>query len=241
MKALVFAAGLGTRLRPLTSTRPKALVEVDGKPLLYHVVSKLRNSGIDDITVNIHHFPDMMCSYIRDNFGESVHISDEREHLLETGGGILHARRFLEGDDFLVHNVDILSGIDLRGIPLIPGSLGTLVVSPRETSRYLLFDPETLRLLGWTDKRTHEVRSPWEGLEPADCLQLAFSGIHLLSRDVFPVMEAFAPGERFPVMDFYLSACKDHKIYGYIPENARILDVGKPETLPLAEKFLKEL
>lgn len=238
MKALVFAAGLGTRLRPLTSTRPKALVEVGGKTLLYHVIKKLQDSSISDITVNVHHFPDMIISYLGDTFGEGIHISDERDLLRETGGGILHARKYLEGDNFLVHNVDILSNLDLRTIPLRDNSPATLVVSQRNTSRYLLFDRD-MRLVGWTNTATGEVRSPWPGLDPSRCRHLAFAGIHLLSKDIFPLMESFAPGERFPVMDFYLSACRDHAIYGYEPAGFRMLDVGKPETLPLAESFLE--
>ena len=115
MRALVFAAGLGTRLKPLTDTMPKALVPVGGKPLLCHVISRLKDAGIDDVVVNVHHFADQIINYLKeqDNFGIKISVSDERDLLRETGGGIRHARRFLEGGPFLVHNVDILS--DLRG------------------------------------------------------------------------------------------------------------------------------
>ena len=116
MKAMIFAAGLGTRLRPLTDTMPKALVPVGGEPLLYHVATKLKGAGFDDLVINIHHFPDMIREYVhlQGDFGIKVYFSDESDLLRETGGGIRHARPFLEGGNFLVHNVDILSDLDLR-------------------------------------------------------------------------------------------------------------------------------
>ena len=235
MKALVFAAGLGTRLMPLTSSRPKALVEVEGKPLLYHVLTKLQNSGIKDITVNVHHFPDMIISYLEEHF-PGVKVSDERDCLLETGGGILRARPFLDGDSFLVHNVDILSSLDLGSIPLRPGALATLVVSSRETSRYLLFDGD-MRLVGWTNISTGEVRSPWPILDASRCRKLAFSGIHLIDKGIFGAFTSLGFSGRFPIMDFYLAACRDYPIYGYEPSSLELLDVGKPDTLDIANKY----
>ena len=161
MKALVFAAGMGTRLKPLTDTMPKALVPVLGKPLLAHVIEKLRSEGFDDITVNVHHFADQIQKYLSDNdFGLPIHISDERDLLRETGGGVRHARPFLEGSPFLVHNVDIISNIDLGifAVSVREDALSTIVVSDRKTKRYFLFD-EGMRLVGWTNVETGEVRS----------------------------------------------------------------------------------
>ncbi len=240
MKALVFAAGLGTRLKPLTDTMPKALVPVAGRPLLDHVFSKLRGSGFDDITVNVHHFASMIRDYLASN-DPGVHISDETDLLRETGGGILHARPFLEGGPFLVHNVDILSNIDLPGFVSAcrEDALATLVVSERETSRYLLFDEE-LRLCGWTNIKTGEVRSPYPDLDPSKYRKLAFSGIHFLSGRIFDVFEDENCPERFPIIDFYISVCGRYPIYGYVPEGLRMVDVGKLQTLSEAISFAKE-
>ena len=244
MKAMIFAAGLGTRLKPITDTLPKALVPVNGEPLLGHVIRKLLAVGADDLTVNVHHFPDQIIDWLaaRD-FGVPVHISDEREQLLETGGAIRHARPFLDGDaPFLIHNVDILSDIDLRAFMAAApqDAVATLLVSERRTRRYLLFDPDSLRLVGWTDIGTGEVRSPFPGLDPSRCRRLAFSGIHYLSPTVFPLMESWP--DRFPIMDFYLKLCRDVPIYGVAAPADRILvDVGKLDTLAEAESSVQRL
>lgn len=244
MKAMIFAAGLGTRLRPITDTLPKALVPVCGEPLLGHVIRKLVAAGADDLTVNVHHFPDQIIEWLgaRD-FGVPVHISDERKQLLETGGAIRHARPLLDGTEpFLIHNVDILSDIDLRALMAASPAeaVATLLVSDRKTRRYLLFDPDSMRLKGWTDIATGEVRSPFPSLDPSRCRRLAFSGIHYLSPAVFPLMEAWP--ERFPIMDFYLKVCRDYPIYGVAaPAGSTLVDVGKIETLADAEKVCEGL
>lgn len=244
MKAMIFAAGLGTRLKPLTDTMPKALVPVAGKPLLRHVMDKLTAAGIDDVTVNVHHFADQIIDYLSDNYGLSdrpgpgVHVSDERELLRETGGGIAHARHFLDGGGpFLIHNVDILSNLDLGALFAAhrSDSLATLVVSERESSRYLLFDGE-MRLVGWTNAKTGEVKTPFGNLDLHSCRKLAFSGIHLMSPSVFPLMEG--RGERFPIIDFYLSVAASQRVTGYIPSSLELLDVGKIGSLPEAEAFV---
>lgn len=244
MKALVFAAGLGTRLRPLTDTLPKALVPVGGKPLLYHVVRRLKAAGIDEIVVNVHHFPDSIIGYIREQegFGIRVHISDERDFLRETGGGIAYARPFLEGEPFLVHNVDILSDLDLDWFraQARPDALATLLVSERQTQRYLLFDGE-MRLAGWTNVATGEVKSPYPSLEVSKLRKLAFAGIHIAGRDIFRVMDEDGWSGRFSVIDFYLQECARHPVYGAVPPRLRLVDVGKQETLAHAEAFLQEL
>lgn len=246
MKAMIFAAGLGTRLRPLTDTMPKALVPVGGKPLLRHVLDRLAASGYDDITVNVHHFADMIVDYVAscegvaENPGRGIHISDEREMLLDTGGGVLNARRYLEGSGrFLIHNVDILSNLDLDrfAAAVRPEDLSTLVVSERPSSRYLLFDDD-LRLVGWTNVRTGEVRSPYGAIDPSCYRRYAFSGIHMMSDAVFDVMEnEETHGSPFPVMDFYLKVAAEHPIRAYVADGLRVVDVGKLDTLALAESF----
>lgn len=246
MKAMIFAAGLGTRLRPVTDSMPKALVPLCEEPLIAHVIRKLLASGMDDLTVNVHHFPDQIIRWLSEHdFGVPVHISDEREQLLETGGGLMHARSFLDGGEpFLVHNVDIISDLDLRAfMNAAPAdALSTLLVSERQTRRYLLFDPDSMRLLGWTDISTGEVRSPWPALDPSRCRRLAFSGIHYLSPAVFPLMEAPSWPERFPIMDFYLALCRDYPIYGVAaPKDRTLVDVGKTDTLAEAEEIAKRL
>ena len=238
MKAMIFAAGLGTRLRPITDTMPKALVPVCGKPLLYHTICKLRDAGYDDIVVNVHHFPEQIREYLQSHdFGVKISISDESEQLLETGGGILAARQLLAGDaPFLVHNVDIVSNLDLARLQAAtrPEDLATLVVSQRDTRRYLLFDDD-MRLVGWTDTSTGEVRSPFRDFDPSACRKYAFSGIHMISPAVFDAMAALGIIGRFPIMDFYLKACAEYPIRGYLAPDLKMVDVGKIDTLPEAE------
>ncbi|MBQ2151448.1 MAG: nucleotidyltransferase family protein [Bacteroidales bacterium] len=242
MEALVFAAGLGTRLRPVTDTIPKALVPVDGKPLLYHVVSKLKAAGIDRIVINVHHFPDSVIGYVKeqDSFGVDVRFSDERDFLLDTGGGILHARKLLEGGPFLVHNVDIISDLDIGWFisRTRPEALASLVVSERKTRRYFLFDDD-MRLVGWTDTATGEVRSPYPGLDPDKCRKYAFAGIHYISDRIFSVFDEDGWKGRFPIVDFYLKECARYPVYGVVPPHLTLIDAGKPETLAQAGEFLR--
>lgn len=241
MRAMIFAAGLGTRLKPLTDTMPKALVPVGGQPLLAHVIRKLADAGYSHLVVNVHHFPDQIIGYLQEHdFGVRIDISDERDFLLETGGGIAHARPFLEGEPFLVHNVDILSNLDLGWLreQHRPESLATLLVSERQTQRYLLFR-EDGRLAGWTNLASGEVRSPYPDLDPSACRRLAFSGIHYMGAGIFEAMEALEMPRRFPIMDFYLKACDRYPIYAAIQPSLRLLDVGKLDTLAAAEAFIR--
>lgn len=242
MKAMIFAAGLGTRLKPITDTLPKALVPVCGKPLIEHVVRRLKSAGIDQAVVNVHHFADMVVAWVQDQELMSISVSDERQMLLETGGAVLHARRYLDGcGSFLIHNVDILSDVDLGWFmsQVQPGALATLLVSERKSSRYLLFDPLTMRLVGWKNENTGEIRPAGAGIVESECLKLAFSGIHIMSDKVFDAMEGYP--ERFPVMDFYLDKCLSYEIYGVKAEGMNLIDVGKLDTLELAEKFINGL
>ncbi len=244
MKAMVFAAGLGTRLKPITDTMPKALVPVGGKPLLYHVVTKLKAAGFDDIVINVHHFADSIIDYVhgQDDFGIKVSFSEERDLLRETGGGIRHARPLLEGGSFLVHNVDILSDLDLEWFlsQARPGALSNILVSERETQRYLLFDDE-MRMVGWTNVATGEVRSPYQGLAPGKYRKFAFDGVHLISDGIFTIFDDDGWGERFSIMDFYIRECDVHPIYGIVPEHLRMMDIGKAGTLKDAEEFVSSL
>lgn len=237
---MIFAAGLGTRLRPLTDTIPKALIPIKGKPLLEHVIDKLKAAGFDEIIINIHHFGQKIVDFVesKNSFGIRIEFSDEQEKLLDTGGGIRRASWFFDdGQPFIVHNVDILSNIDLTVLYEFykkHSYLATLVVSPRKTSRYLLFDENHL-LKGWKNEETGECRSPLSDFYPAHYTSLAFSGIHLLDPRIFKYMNGFP--DRFSIIDFYLSICNKENLYGYIPKNFQLIDIGKLETLSQAEDY----
>lgn len=252
-QAMIFAAGLGTRLKPLTDTMPKALVRVGGQPLLWHVIQKLKAAGYERIVVNVHHFAQQIVDYLHDNdnFGLDIRISDETDGLLETGGGIKKALPLFDPTEpILIHNVDILSNLDLTGglspvceageahgdCPLCESNPDALLlVSQRKTKRYLLFDDEMI-LDGWTNIETGEVRSPYKGLDPSDCKRLAFSGIHMIWPRVYPLFDQMP--ERFGIIDFYLKYCQQCTFLGYEQKDLRLLDVGKLETLEQAEQFL---
>jgi len=225
---MIFAAGLGTRLRPLTDDRPKALVEVNGRTLLEHTVERLRAAGVERIVVNVHHFAQQIVDFIRqkDGFGLDVAISDESDELLDTGGGLKHARAlFDENSPILIHNVDIFSNTDLDALYNKRGVADALlVVSSRQTKRYLLFDPN-MNLQGWTNIETGEVKSPF-ALPLADNLRkMAFAGIHLFSPALFPLMDQWP--SRFSIIDFYLKNCAERRIAGFAPTDLRLIDVGK--------------
>ena len=251
MKALIFAAGLGTRLKPITDTLPKALVPVCGKPLIEHIARKLKAAGVESAVVNVHHFADMIEEWVSAQDILPMEVSDERGQLLETGGGVLNAKPYLEGcGQFLIHNVDIISDLDIRWMASQTrrDAMATLLVSDRVTSRYLLFDPETMRLKGWTNVATGEVRSPYADLDVAKCHRLAFSGIHIMSDTVFEALEEYAESHgldsrnpRFPIMDFYISACASHEIRGVEAHDLHLVDVGKLDTIEIAEREISRL
>ena len=244
---MIFAAGLGSRLKPLTDTMPKALVPVAGCPMLEHVILKLKASGFTEIVINIHHFGEQIIDFLKTNndFGLTIHISDERDRLLDTGGGIRKARLFFEnsGEPILVHNVDILSDMNLKELydfHMQSGSVATLLASRRTTSRYLLFDTER-KLRGWINKDTGQVKP--EGFHYDESLyrEYAFSGIHVFSPAVFRLMEAPRWEGKFSIMDFYLATCGQTDYSGYLAEKLELIDIGKPETLARAEEFVKKL
>ena len=240
-QAMIFAAGLGTRLKPLTDTMPKALVRVGGQPLLWHVIMKLKAAGYERIVVNVHHFAQQIIDYLQTNgnFGLDIRISDETDGLLETGGGIKKALPLFDQESpILIHNVDILSNLDLDALTMtnVPDAL--LVVSRRQTKRYLLFDDEML-LDGWTNIETGEVKSPYPALDPTGMRQLAFSGMHVIWPRLFPLFNEMP--DRFGIIDFYLKYCHQCAIIGLEQKDLRLLDVGKFDTLEQAESFLKQL
>ena len=244
MQAMIFAAGLGTRLKPITDTMPKALVKVGGEPLLKHVIMKMKNAGFERIVVNVHHFADQIIDYLKanDNFRLDICVSDERDMLLDTGGGIKKAMHFFDlNSPILIHNVDILSNIDLRCLyEKGRNTDATLLVSRRKTKRYLLFSKDASRLLyGWKNIETGEVRSPYDRLDPTSCAMYAFSGIHVFSPSLFPCMEEMP--NKFGIVDFYLKWCNRYSVHGYVKEDLKLLDVGKLDSLHEADSFLKEL
>ena len=258
MRAMIFAAGLGTRLKPLTDTLPKALVPLAGKTLLQWQIERLKAAGITDIVVNVHHFPDMIINYLRDNdnFGCRIAVSDERDMLLETGGGLRKAKSLLLGigsresgnndEPILICNVDILSNIDLPTLlqAYNPEEMGVVVVSPRDTQRYLLFD-ETNRLCGWTNIATGEVRPASLASSPNSLIasRLAFSGMQVLNPRIFDVMDKVVAekGNKFSLIDLYLSIAEKEILRAFIPENYRMMDVGKIAQLSEAESFAASL
>ena len=254
---MIFAAGLGTRLKPLTDTLPKALVPLAGKTLLQWQIEKLKAAGITDIVINIHHFPDMIINYLKDNdnFGCNIQVSDERDALLETGGGLRKAEdkfRSLGVQEFrssnegiLICNVDILSNIDIPTLlqAYNPNEMGVVVVSQRDTQRYLLFNDEN-RLCGWTNIATGEFRGPIaKSQEPIAHRQLAFSGMQVLNPRIFECMDNIVKlkGEKFSLIDLYLNICEQETLKAYIPNDYRMMDVGKISQLSEAEEFANSL
>ena len=239
---MIFAAGLGTRLKPLTDHMPKALVPVAGKPMLEHVIMKLKSFGFDDIVINVHHFANQIIDFLKanGNFGITIHISDETDCLLDTGGGIKKAFYYFD-EPFLVHNADILSNVDLTAMyehHLNSGNDATLLVSPRKTVRYLLFNKKN-RLQGWINKDTLQTKPEGFKYQPDTQLEYAFGGIHIISPTLFNYMGDGWTG-KFSIMDFYLQTCHEARLGGYIKEDLHLIDIGKPDTLAKAEDFIHQ-
>ena len=236
MKALIFAAGLGTRLKPLTDSIPKALVPVGGVPMLERVILKFKEAGFTEMVVNTCYFADKVEKFLSDNgnFGIDIRISREQgPEPFETGGGIKYARALLEdGEPFLAYNVDILSDVDLRGFieQTDPGALANLLVTaPKDTDdRFFLFDGD-MRLSGWTNIRTGAVR----GNPGPDSRRMSFCGIHLVSPEIFPLLESWP--ERFSITDFYIESAASHIIRGVEAKDLKLIDIGSPEALKRAE------
>lgn len=248
---MIFAAGKGTRLKPLTDTMPKALVEVGGQPLLKTILMKLHDAGATRIVVNVHHFANQIKDYLRlnHNFGLDILISDETEQLLDTGGGLRKAAPLFKPDEpILIHNVDILSNVDLKAFydQSCRNSFdATLLVSLRQTQRYFVFDNHET-LVGWVNIATGEVKSPVAAIKSMSVVDisaryhlLAFSGIHVVKPSVLSAMQSWP--EKFGITDFYISSCRQLRIGGSKVDGLRLLDVGKLNTLHEAESFIKTL
>ena len=226
--AMVFAAGLGTRLYPLTKDRPKALVEIHGKTLLEQVIHRIIDSGIRHIVVNVHHFSDLMKEFLAFHpFDADIRISDETDFLLDTGGGLKFAKPLFDNaGHILLHNVDILSDINLNKLierHLTTDAMATLAVRERVTSRYLIFERTTMRLCGWENVKTGEKRivTPY-----TDGIALGFSGIHVVRRDI---LDHIPSGEKLSMTPLYLDLAAQHPIYGYLHQEDQWMDVGKYE------------
>jgi NDP-sugar pyrophosphorylase family protein len=237
MKAMIFAAGLGTRLSPLTNDRPKALVEINGTPMLGLLIHKLAKIGITQFIVNVHHYADMVIDYLKSQEFNSydIIISDERDLLLETGGGLLKARNLLLDDGpVLVHNVDIWTDFNFEDFinnHVSLGAFASVAVSHRDTSRYLLFN-DKLQLIGWENLKTGESRMQRDDIVK---YQLAFSGIHLLSQEFLQKMHGDG---KFSIIDTYLEFSKSNDIIAWEHPSEMWMDLGKPEAIYALEKKL---
>lgn len=252
-QAMLLAAGLGTRLRPLTDSMPKALVPVAGQPLLYHVIQRLKSAGFERIVINVHHFGEQIIDYLaaNGNFGLDIRVSDERGLLLDTGGGIRKAAPLFDTESpVFIHNVDILSDLDINAFyaafERAADIDAALVVSKRHSPRQLQFAPATHRLLGWQNTQTGELRGPlaeqFQGttVVPNDvAVPLAFAGIHLISPRLFSLMDTYP--EKFSIITFYLNICGTHNLVGYEQSDFHFMDAGKLDTLASAETFLATL
>lgn len=249
---MIFAAGLGTRLRPITDSIPKALVPVGGQPMLKRVICRLRDAGISEFVVNACHFKEQIIDFLAtEDMGAKVCVSvEDGSTPLETGGGIKHAGPLLEphcceaDGRFLVHNVDILSNLDVnwfleqdRTLCRESPTLATLLLTETDADRYLLFD-EGMRLVGWTNVRTGEVKSPFPDFDPGKYRKFSFCGIHVISKEVFPLMEEWP--EHFSIIDFYLKAAAKHRICGVVADSLRLIDIGSPEKLAQANAEIAE-
>jgi NDP-sugar pyrophosphorylase family protein len=259
---MIFAAGLGTRFKPWTDRHPKALAPVHGKSLLQRNIEYLQQYGIDEVVVNVHHFAEQIEEAIKvnDGWGSKVLISDERDTVLETGGGLMKARQLLGEDDFVVINVDVLTDLDLGAMIRYhksKGSLATLAVSDRITSRYFLFDKE-MELRGWRNISTGEERlraerpeggqnagcntqrsapslrpvQPGRSAGPAGVQPKAFSGIHIISPKLFQHIHQQG---KFSMVDVYLSLGMEYPVYGFDHTGSKFIDVGKPDSVEKAE------
>jgi N-acetyl-alpha-D-muramate 1-phosphate uridylyltransferase len=237
MKALIFAAGKGTRLKPFTDHHPKALAKVNDIPLLERNIKYLKSFGIRDFVINIHHFGNQIVDFLKqnDNFGCSIEISDESGELLETGGGLVFARKFLDhGEDFLIMNADILTDINITDLVNYHKKIkdfATLAVSDRESSRKLLFNDEMV-LRGWLNVQSGEQRLAEfnKGFKA-----LAFSGVHCINPAIFNKIKRTG---KFSVMEEYLDLMQTEKIHGFVHDSV-LIDVGRPESVAEAEKYFK--
>ena len=234
---MIFAAGLGTRLQPITNHIPKALVEVNGTTLLELCIRNIIKHGFDRVIINVHHFGEQIIDFVANHsFDAEIVISDERQLLLDTGGGLKKASQLLmQESPLLIHNVDVLSGIDLSDLyrrHYQSGAIATVAVAERNTSRYLLFDTED-NLAGWTNRKTDE--TIWASPKQKDnVVPMAFSGIHVVSRQLTDLLPPVAP---YPIIPQYIAIARHSTIKAYKHNANEWMDVGKPDTLAIANSF----
>jgi len=246
MNAIVLAAGLGTRLGNYTKECPKALVKVDGIPMLQHQLLHLKKAGVEKTVVNVHHFASMITGFLEENgnFGMDISVSDESGLLLDTGGGIRRAMHLLGSDEpVLVHNVDIFSGTDLKRMyddHCESGADVTLLTSDRDTTRRLWFDTG-MRLRGWSNLLTGQTRSPFEWFSTSAPLKpLAFQGIHVISGKVLQWLDAVG-SQKFSITDFYVDHADKADIRAVLCESGDLwVDAGKPDALSRACTIVRE-
>lgn len=238
LNAMIFAAGLGTRLKPYTNSKPKALVELAGKSLLERAILKLKDLGVDRIVINVHHFADLIELFLTENnnFGLDIRISDERNELLDTGGGLKKARDlFIPNEPILIYNVDILSSIDLNQLiesHLKSEALVSMVMRKRESSRYLYFNNDN-QLTGWKNCKTGETKVARSDMNQSH--PLAFSGIHLVDFKLFDLIDE---NGKFSIIDLYLRLAKNEKMLAFADQSDLWFDLGKPEQLKKAEQII---
>ena len=248
MKAMIFAAGVGSRLKPWTDSHPKALVELAGEPMLGRIIRKLKAIGVDEFVINVHHFADQIIRYLDEmrNFGVKIHISDESARLLDTGGGLRNAATYFMDYDgpFIIHNADIFTDVSIEEMckyHILNGADSTLLVANRTTSRVFLFD-KNMRLRGWLNQMTGELLP--EKLNGAESFfRLAFGGVHIVSRKLFESLMEMEGEEPFSITPFYIQNADRLKIMGFQPTATyNWVDVGRPETLErariIAEKMM---
>jgi len=235
MKAMILAAGLGTRFKPWTDSHPKALAQVNGRSLLERNIRYLQQYGIYDVMLNVHHFADQVLNAVHSNrgWGSRVSISDESGELLETGGGLKKAAPYFDQGPFVLMNVDILTDLDLHRMIRFHGEnkpLATLAITQRKSSRYFLFDDRG-RLCGWRNERTGEeiIASPDRELH-----EKAFSGIHIISPEIFSLIRRQG---KFSIVDVYLELAAVQLIFGFDHSGSRLVDVGRPESVAEAENL----
>ncbi|MDE3185479.1 MAG: NTP transferase domain-containing protein [Bacteroidota bacterium] len=239
MKAMILAAGLGTRLKPFTDKHPKALAVVNNKTILQRNIEYLALFGIKEVIINVHHFAEQVIDLVKrkKGFGSEISFSDETNEVLETGGGIKKASWFFEKNDqsFVVMNVDILTDLDLNKMILQHkqnAPLATLAVTARQTSRYFLFN-DSGELCGWRNVKTGEEKI---SRNAEKYIEKAFSGIHIISPGIFPLIKMHG---KFSMVDVYLDLCKSNTIASFDHSNSKFIDVGKPENILKAEEMFK--
>jgi MurNAc alpha-1-phosphate uridylyltransferase len=235
MKAMILAAGLGTRFKPWTDLHPKALAQVNGKTLLERNLLYLQSFGIKDVLVNVHHFAEQIrhAIIVNDGWGSNITISDETDEVLETGGGLKKAASYFDEGAFVLMNVDILTDLDLKKMISFheeKNPLATLAITNRKSSRYFLFDKNE-RLCGWSNTKTNEEKI---SIHSSALKEKAFSGIHVISPEIFPLMHQQG---KFSIVDVYLELAAAHTILGFDHSGSKMVDVGKPEAVQVAEKL----